>query len=97
MQDRHSLPPTHDARPERLEAAFAFADDRASYLDIEQAVERALAPFDVEPVTEATSRERAELVLRTMREATAKLIVRKLDDPAYRRRWADALAGVVIP
>jgi hypothetical protein len=88
---------TYGHRPERLAAAFAYAEDRASFLDVRGAVERAAAAFDPEPVDTAMGHERAELILSVMSEAAEAALARRMESPDGRRAIASVVIALAVP
>jgi hypothetical protein len=73
-------------RPERLSRVFEYAEDRAAFLDVREAVAAALEiPTD--------TNERAELVLEAMRPIMVRTLARRLEHDAGAR---DGLAAVMV-
>lgn len=87
-----------DTRPDRLAAIFDYAEDRAAYLDVREAVTAALDAFDrdtlhVVPLEPELARERGDFVVTAARAAMGRVLIRRLETQP---RIREALAAVVM-
>ena len=80
-------------RPERLAAAFDYAEDRAGSLDVHQSVVAAL-----EATNDLDNEERADVIVATIRETARRTALRRLGHEArYRELVAGALIAAALP
>ena len=81
------------SRPERLERAFDYAEDRAGYLDMHQATVAVL-----ESTNDLEADERADAVIAAIRNATLRTLARRLEhEPRMRELVASFVVTAALP
>ena len=84
----------HDVeRPQRLSRVFDYAEDRAAFLDVRDAVAEAIdATHDI------PTEERAELLVAYLRDGMERTLTRRLaTEPRIREMVATAMVTAVLP
>ena len=84
----------HDVeRPQRLSRVFDYAEDRAAFLDVRDAVAEAIdATHDI------PTEERADLMIGHLRDIMTRRVIRRLAaEPKYRELVATAMVTAVLP